>query len=58
MFPAAEQGVQCIILCQFLTGTFTPIFVVRLDERTGHIFILAGDTIAVEIPCNGIWRLL
>jgi hypothetical protein len=58
MFPTAEQGIQCIIQCQFLTSTFTPIFVIRMDERTGHVFILAGDTIEVEIYGNGFWRFL
>ncbi|MCG8366361.1 MAG: hypothetical protein MJA27_23875 [Pseudanabaenales cyanobacterium] len=26
-----------------MTNTFTPIFVVRIDERTGNLFLLAGD---------------
>ncbi|MHC5676894.1 MAG: DUF6888 family protein [Nostoc sp.] len=45
--PTAEQGIRCVILCQSLTNTFTPIYIVRLDEQTGNVFILAGD-IAVD----------
>ena len=55
--PTAEQGIKCVILCQFLTNTFTPVFIVRLDERTGHLFILAGDNIEIEIYRNGLWGL-
>jgi hypothetical protein len=43
--PTAEQGIRCVVLCQSLTNTFVPIFMVRLDERTGRLFLLAGDTI-------------
>ncbi|WP_438822901.1 DUF6888 family protein [Nostoc favosum] len=24
--PTAEQGIRCVILCQSLTNTFTPIY--------------------------------
>ncbi|MEH2258047.1 DUF6888 family protein [Nostoc sp.] len=56
--PTAEQGIRCVILCQSLTNTFTPIYIVRLDEETGNVFILAGDNIEVEIYRNGLWRFL
>lgn len=34
---------------------FQPIHIVRLDERTGHLFILAGhqETIECEIALTG-----
>ena len=52
--PTAEQGITCARLCQSLTNTFTtPVVIVRLDERTGHLFILAGDNIEIEISRNG-----
>ena len=54
----AEQGIKCAILCQYLTNTFTPVSIVRLDERTGHLFILAGDNIEIEIYRNGSWMFL
>ncbi|WDD35745.1 hypothetical protein PQG02_17360 [Nostoc sp. UHCC 0926] len=58
ILPTAEQGIRCVILCQSLTNTFTPIFIVRLDEQTGNVFILAGDNIEIEIYRNGLWRFL
>jgi hypothetical protein len=56
--PTAEQSIMGVILCQSLTNTFTPVFIVRLDERTGNLFILAGDNIEIEIDRNGSWRFL
>jgi len=35
---------------------YASIHIVRIDERTGNIFILAGEEIEVTIPPNGIWR--
>ncbi len=49
---------MCITLCQSLTNTFTAIFIIRLDERTENVFILAGDNIQIEIYRNGRWRFL
>ncbi|WP_293117955.1 DUF6888 family protein [Okeania sp. SIO1I7] len=51
--PTAEQSIRCLILCQSLTNIFTPIFLVRLDERTGNLFILAVDNIEIEIYADG-----
>lgn len=56
--PTSDQGIICITLCQSLTNSFMPIFVIRLDERTGNVFILAGDNIEIEIYRNGRWRFL
>ena len=42
--------------CYWLTNVaFQPIHVVRLDERTGNLFILAGreESIEVEIKPDG-----
>ena len=58
ILPTGKQGISCIILCQSLTNTFTPIYIVRIDERTGNIFILAGEDIQIEIYKNGFWRFL
>ncbi|WP_371416840.1 hypothetical protein [Dolichospermum sp. UHCC 0259] len=43
----SEQSIRYVILCQTLTNTFTPIFIICLDERTGNLFILAGDNIEI-----------
>jgi hypothetical protein len=58
ILPTAEQGITCITLCQSITNTFVPIFVIRLDERTSNVFILAGDSMEIEIYRNGRWRFL
>jgi hypothetical protein len=58
ILPSADQGIMCVTLCQSVTNTFIPIFIVRLDERTGNVFILAGDNIEIEIYRNGRWRFL
>lgn len=34
------------------------ISVVRLDRRTGNIFILAGNDIQIELYRNAYWRFL
>jgi len=37
----------------FLTNTYVSIYLVRIDERTGNIVILAGESIEIEIDRNG-----
>jgi len=37
---------------------YLPIYLVRLDERTGEIFILAGDNIEILINRNGDRRFI
>jgi hypothetical protein len=32
---------------------YQPIYIVRLDERTNNLYILAGETIEIEIYPNG-----
>ncbi|WP_250124281.1 hypothetical protein [Chroococcidiopsis sp. CCMEE 29] len=49
-------SVQLIALLQdslFLTNTYISIHLVRIDERTTNIVILAGETIQVEITPSG-----
>lgn len=58
--PTAEQSIQCVIQCQAMTNLFQTIQIVRLDERTGNIFILAEGNadreIELEIFPDGNWR--
>ncbi|WP_398344927.1 MULTISPECIES: DUF6888 family protein [Nostocales] len=56
ILPTAAQGLKCVYLCQFLTNTYKPIYMVRLDERTGKIFILAGEDIEILISRDGNWE--
>ncbi|WP_405196687.1 DUF6888 family protein [Zarconia navalis] len=58
MLPTSEQGLKCIYVCQALTNAYQPIYMVRLDERTGNLFILAGDNIEILIRRSGNWEFL
>ncbi|MGH8003064.1 MAG: DUF6888 family protein [Brasilonema sp.] len=58
MLPTPEQALVCFTLCQRLTNMYRPIFLVRLDERTGQIFILAGDETEIVIHRDGKWDFL
>lgn len=51
--PTEKQAVNCFIMCQRITQMYLPISLVRLDERTNDIFILAGEDIQVVINRNG-----
>jgi hypothetical protein len=35
---------------------YQPIYIVRLDERTNNLYILAGEAIEIVIYPNGQWR--
>ncbi|MBW4451472.1 MAG: hypothetical protein KME55_01665 [Nostoc indistinguendum CM1-VF10] len=56
ILPTAAQALKCVYLCQLLTTAYKPIYMVRLDERTGKIFILAGEDIEILISLNGNWE--
>ncbi|OUL36593.1 hypothetical protein BV372_06405 [Nostoc sp. T09] len=55
-YPTYEQNLTCFILSQNLTTLLLAIFIVRLDERTGNIYILAGEETGIVINRNGKWR--
>ncbi|MCC5598928.1 MULTISPECIES: DUF6888 family protein [Nostoc] len=58
MKPTNEQGIELFKVCQDLTQMYLPIYLVRLDERTTRIYILAGQSFEVEILPNGRVRYL
>ena len=58
MKPTIEQAIELFKVCQDLTQMYLPIYLVRLDERTTRIYILAGQTFEVEILQNGKVRYL
>ena len=35
---------------------YHPIYIVRLEERTNNLYILAGEAIEIEIYPKGQWR--
>jgi hypothetical protein len=41
-----------------LTTVYKSIYMVRLDERTGKLFILAGNDIEILISRDGNWEYL
>ncbi|MCU0537718.1 MAG: hypothetical protein MUD14_27850 [Hydrococcus sp. Prado102] len=51
--PTEIQAIRCFIMCQRITQMYLPLYLVRLDERTGDIFILAGEELQVLIDENG-----
>ena len=56
-YPTPPQTLTCFIRCQVTTCTFLlPIHIVRLDERDGSIYILAGNDLGIKISRDGEWR--
>jgi hypothetical protein len=53
MKPTVEQTMQLFRICQQLTNMYLPIYLVRLDERTSNIIMLAGEEIEVYINPQG-----
>ncbi len=51
--PTDKQAVSCFIMCQRITMMYLPISLVRLDERTNDIFILAGEDIQLLVDRDG-----
>ncbi len=52
-----EQAKVCVGLAQNITCLYQlPIHIIRLDERTNNIFILAGEGLGISIFKDGNWR--
>jgi len=58
ILPTTEQGLTCIRLCQALTNFYRSIEILRLDERDGSIFILAGEELQIQVYRDGTWEFL
>ena len=50
--PTTQQAFRCFQLCQNLTNMYLSIDMVRLDNRTGNVIILAGRETLIEIYPN------
>ncbi len=50
ILPTAEQALKRVYLCQALTTVYKPIYMVRLDERPGKLFILAEIHLFQRLP--------
>ncbi|MEX0270716.1 hypothetical protein AB3R30_16350 [Leptolyngbyaceae cyanobacterium UHCC 1019] len=53
--PTQAQVFQCFTLCCWLTRLYTPIQLVRLDQRNATVYILAGEDLEFEIQPDGRW---
>ena len=54
--PTVEQLKTLFILIFWATKMYLPVFLVRIDERTKNIVILAGQENEIIIYLNGKWR--
>jgi hypothetical protein len=54
--PTIAQCVSCTELCQELTGFYVSINLIRIDERTQNLVVLAGEEVAIEIQPDGNWE--
>ncbi|MCY7281844.1 MAG: hypothetical protein LH679_00080 [Cyanobacteria bacterium CAN_BIN43] len=56
--PTAEQLQSLYRLCHVLTNVmFQPIHIVRIDERSLNLFILAGQTEEIELEIQPSGRI-
>lgn len=56
--PSVEQLQKLYILCHTITNVMLqPIHIVRMDERTGNIFILAGEQEEIELEITPTGRV-
>jgi hypothetical protein len=53
--PTTAQIWQTFVLCCWATKLYQAINLVRLDERTGNVYFLAGEEIEIEIKPKGEW---
>jgi hypothetical protein len=51
--PTPAQLLASLQDSLFLTNAYVSIHLVRIDERSGNVVILAGETIQVEITPSG-----
>lgn len=49
---------SCLRVCQMLSSYYRDIKLFRFDDKTGQVYILAGDDIQVLVPRNGKWRFV
>ncbi|AUB35843.1 hypothetical protein COO91_01736 [Nostoc flagelliforme CCNUN1] len=53
MEPTPKQAISAIRVCAQLTRVYKGIDLVRLDERTRNIYILANNSIEAEVTSTG-----
>ncbi|WP_414859148.1 DUF6888 family protein [Nostoc sp. KVJ3] len=55
MLPTTDQALPCVRVCQMLSNLYKDIRLFRFDDKTGQVYILAGDELQVIVLSNGIW---
>ncbi|WP_442948585.1 DUF6888 family protein [Nostoc sp.] len=55
MLPTTDQALACLRVCQMLSNLYKDIRLFRFDDKTGQVYILAGDEVQVIVFSNGIW---
>ncbi|GAB4176730.1 MAG: hypothetical protein Fur006_07890 [Coleofasciculaceae cyanobacterium] len=58
IYPTAQQAINCLIVCQWLSNCYKDIHLFRFDAKTGVVYILAGDNLEIIVPPNDPWRFL
>ncbi|WP_390883205.1 DUF6888 family protein [Kovacikia minuta] len=58
ILPTAEQDHACLRVCQMLSNGYKDIHLFRFDPLTGNVYILAGDSVEVNVPPSGLWNFL
>jgi hypothetical protein len=53
MQPTPEQKDELFRLSYLLTNMYIPVNLVRLDQRTGRLIILAGDELEIIVTKQG-----
>ncbi|WP_414690186.1 DUF6888 family protein [Nostoc sp.] len=55
ILPTTEQALACVRVCQMLSNLYKDIRLFRFDDKTGQVYMLAGDELQVIVLSNGIW---
>jgi hypothetical protein len=53
MEPTPKQAISAIRVCAQLTRVYKRIDLVKLDERTRNVYILANNSIEAEVTPTG-----
>ncbi len=56
--PTTAQVWKTFVLCCWATKLYRSVDLVRIDERTGNVFILGGEEMEIEIKPNGDWTFV
>ncbi|WP_420485265.1 DUF6888 family protein [Iningainema tapete] len=58
IYPTARQALICVIISQSLSDLYREIALFRFSDKTGNVFILAGDELQILVFRDGSWRFI